>query len=177
MSLPVAEVTMYESRIWVAIPLLIALTAVAGCDDGRRYRDELAVIEVSSDGSFGIDAGVHVTLPDTVEVGRAAHVGIRTYGGGFLVRDQERGGRTFVDVRGRTAVLVPFDQFDLGPRSLSGSTWSCADQLLSWTRVVRVVFDEPGSAEIRVRGISRDVYPDRIIEVTFPLEVVSRRSG
>ncbi|WP_419950516.1 hypothetical protein [Candidatus Palauibacter sp.] len=168
---------MYKDRIWLAIPLMMAATALAGCDAGRRYRDQLAVIEVSADGSLGIDAGVQVTPPDTVEAGRAAHVRIRTYGGGCLVRNQERGGRTFVDVRGRTAVLVPFDRFDLGPRSLSGSTWSCTDQLLWWTRVVRVVFDEPGSAEIRVRGISRDVYPERIIEVTRPLEVISRRSG
>ncbi|MCY3699124.1 MAG: hypothetical protein OXH46_05725 [Gemmatimonadetes bacterium] len=136
----------------------------------------MAVIEVSSDGSLGIDAGVQVTPPDTVEAGRAAHVRIRTYGGGCLIRDQERGGRTFVDLRGRTAVLVPFDRFDLGPRSLTGN-WSCADVLVYWTRVVPVVFDEPGRATIRVRGISSVAYPDRIIEVAFPLEVVSRRSG
>ena len=165
--------TMYKDRTWLAIPLLIFATALAGCDDGRRYRDELAVIEVSADGSLGIDAGVQVTPPDTVEVGRAAHVRIRTYGGGCLVRDQDRSGRTFVNVRGRTAVLVPFDRFDLGPRSLTGN-WSCADLLVYWTRVVPVVFDEPGRATIKVRGISSVTYPDRVIEVTLPLEVVSR---
>lgn len=168
---------MYKDRTWLAIPLLIAVTALAGCDGGRRYQDRMAVIEVSADASYGIDLGVHVTLPDTVEAGRAAHVSIRSYEGGCLVRDQRRGGRTFVSVRGRTAVLVPFDRLDLGPRSLAGSSWSCTDQLLWWTRVVPVVFDEPGSATIRVRGISRDVYPEKVIEVAFPLEVVSARSG
>ena len=168
---------MHKRQTWLAIPLLIAITAFASCDGGRWYREELAVIEVSTDGSFGIDGGIHVTLPDTVEAGRAAHVTIRSYGGGCLVRDQERGGRTFVNMRGRTAILVPFDRFDLGPRSLAGSTWSCTDQLRWWTRMVPVVFDEPGSATIRVRGISSDVYPEKLVEVTFPLEVVSRRSG
>lgn len=167
---------MYKDRTWLVVSLLIGVTALAGCDDGRRYRDELAVIEVSADGSLGIDAGVQVMQPDTVEAGRAAHVRIRSYGGGCLVRDQERGGRTFIDVRGRTAVLIPFDRFDLGPRSLTGN-WSCADVLVYWTRVVPVVFDEPGRATIKVRGISSVTYPDRVIEVAFPIEVVSARSG
>jgi hypothetical protein len=161
---------MDRSQTWFAMALLLAVAASVACGGGRRYRDRLAVIEMNTDAE-----GVHVTLPDTVAVGLAATVTIRTYGGGCLVRDQERGGRTSVNVRDRIAVLVPFDRFDLGPRALTGSTWSCTDQLLHWTRVVPVVFDEPGSATIRVRGISSGTHPKKVMEVAFPLEVVSGR--
>ena len=99
---------MNKGRTWLAIPL-IALT-FAGGDGGNRYRDQMAVIEIGSDGTLGFEVGVQVTLPDTVAVGRAAYVKIRTYGGGCLIRDQQRGGRTFVNVKGREALLVPWDR-------------------------------------------------------------------
>ena len=162
---------MDRGRTWVVIPLLIAVTALTGCDGGRRYRDQMAVIEVGSDGSLGFEAGVQVSLPDTVSAGRAAHVRIRTYGGGCLIRDPQRGGRTFVNVKGREAVVVPWDRLHLGPRSPTAS-WSCADVLTYWTRVVPVVFQQRGTATVTIRGISRDTHPSRVIEVVFQLEIV-----
>ena len=96
---------MNKGRTWLAIPL-IALT-FAGGDGGNRYRDQMAVIEIGSDGTLGFEAGVQVTLPDTVAVGRAAYVKIRTYGGGCLIRDQQRGGRTFRERQGPGGVTCP----------------------------------------------------------------------
>ena len=148
---------MHKRRTWLAIPLLIAVAVAAGCDGGRRYRDQMA--------------GVQVTLPDTIAAGRAAHVTIRTYGGGCLIRDPQRGGKTFVNVKGREAVIVPWDRFSLGPRSPTVN-WNCADVLTYWTRDVPVVFHERGTATVTIRGINEDTYPSRVIEVVFRLEVV-----
>lgn len=130
---------MHQRRTWLAILLLIAVAMAAGCDGGRRYRDQMAVIEVGSDGSLGFEAGLQVTLPDTIAAGRAMHVRIRTYGGGCLIRDPQRGGKTFVNVKGREAVIIPWDRLDLGPRSPTVN-WNCAGVLTYWTRVVPVVF-------------------------------------
>ncbi|WP_419938776.1 hypothetical protein [Candidatus Palauibacter sp.] len=131
----------------------------------------MAVIEVGSDGSLGFEAGVQVTLPDTIAAGRAVHVRIRTYGGGCLIRDPQRGGQTFVNVKGREVVIIPWDRLDLGPRSPTVN-WNCAGVLTYWTRVVPVVFHERGTATVAIRGISEDTYPSRVIEVVFRLEVV-----
>ena len=169
---PVSErATMDKGRAWFAMALLMAGTAFAACDGGRRYRDQMAVIEVGSDGTLGFEAGVQVTLPDTVAVGRAAQIKIRTYGGGCLIRDPQRGGKTLVNVKGREAVIVPWDRFSLGPRSPTVH-WNCADVLTYWTRIVPVVFHERGTATVAIRGISEDTYPSRVIEVVFRLEVV-----
>lgn len=162
---------MDKGRTWFAMALLMAVAASAACDGGRRYRDEMAVIAVGSDGSLGFEAGVQVALPDTVAVGRAALIKIRTYGGGCLIRNPQRGGKTFVSVKGREAVIVPWDRIDLGPTSPTVN-WNCADVLTYWTREVPAVFHERGTASVTIRGISNDTYPPKLIEVVFRLEVV-----
>ncbi len=148
------------ARTWIIISVMSL-----GCDGGRIYQHRVAVIDSGSrdDPETGL-WGVRVTTPDTAAVGEEIPVRIRTYGDGCLVRDQPRAGGTSVDVDGLMARLQPWDVFDLGPRSLDG-IWGCSDALLYWSRIVRVRFDEPGSATIIVRGISRATNPERITEV------------
>lgn len=147
------------SRAIAVVAACLAIAAASlGCGDGRRYETRLAVIDT------GVPEDLHVTVPDTVRAGEPVDVHIRTYGGGCLVRDPGRRGRTSVHAEGPRIRLEPFDVFDLGPSSLQGG-WSCTDVLSYWTRTVPVRFDEPGNAVVVVRGLSWSTTPAATIEV------------
>lgn len=152
--------------------LVFALGALAGCEGSDlEYRLRLSIIELEkNDGPEDLGVGIHISAPDTIWLRQVATVSIRTYGNGCLRRSGEP--HTFVEWRHyRHVILMPFDQFSYAKRPLA-APHNCADAGYHWTRDVSVVFRREGSAVITVRGISTHEYPEKVIDVVRPIEVV-----
>ena len=152
--------------------LVAAVGSLVGCEGSDvEYRSRLSIIELQrNEGPEDLGVGVHIYAPDTISMGNAAKVSIRTYGDGCLRRNGEP--FTFVERRNnRHVILMPFDEFSYAKRSLTAPL-ICEDAGYHWTRVVSVVFDREGAALITVRGVSAHEYPETVIDVVRRIEVV-----
>lgn len=84
--------------------------------------------------------GLVFEAPDTVAVGVPFAAGVRTYGGGCRKK-----GDVSVSIEGRHATILPIDRYE----NASG----CNDDLAFFWHTVEVVFETPGTAELRVVGV------------------------
>ena len=80
---------------------------------------------------------------DTLAVGASGSVAVRTYGGGCI-----RQGVSEVSINGLTAAIEPFD-------SVHVAAEVCTSDLRLFRHVVAVRFTEPGTATLRIVGLSR----------------------
>lgn len=113
------------------------------------------MLESKEDRRLGViafyDEPVTVQAPDTVEAGAAFEVTVRTYGDGCVTR-----GETIVEQDGLIVIVRPYDVH-------SGAS-VCTQELRMFDHRASVSVDEPGTAEIRVRG--RKLPADSAVVVT-----------
>ena len=105
-----------------------------------------------------------ILAPDTVQVGEAFPVTVQTYGDGCTKAD----GMEF-EVINDVAILTPYDRI-----TIPGRNEACPLILVQPVHTSQIIFGEPGSATLRVKGMLRDAAnPDGImttIEKTIRVE-------
>lgn len=146
--------------VCVSVLFLGASLLVTGCgsvessdDQGQWQIQPGAIIH------YGDTSTVDLST-DTVQVGQPLHVSATTFGGGCT---RAAGNRTETD--NRNAVLTPLDSvYRPGPNEF------CTLELKTLDHSAEIVFENPGTAHVVVRG--RNDGPD----VENPEEVHLRRS-
>ena len=119
--------------------LLIILLALAACDGSRTVR-EVGVIS-----SYG-DTEEVILAPDTVQAGETFTVTVQTFGDGCVDADDME-----VAITSDLAVLTPYDLIIIPGRNVA-----CPQIEKRPEHNAQVVFEEPGSATLRVKGMLRD---------------------
>ena len=124
-------------KSWLLLVIFILL--LTACDGGYTAR-EVGVIS-----RYG-EAEEVIIAPDTVQLGQEFTVTVRTYGNGCVeAADME------VAVTGTLAVLTPYD-FVFIP----GRNEACPEIGRRPEHTAQVVFEEPATATLRVKGMLRD---------------------
>lgn len=115
---------------------VLTLLPLAGCYDLFGPEEELLIGVVSH-----YSEPIVIDLPDTVQVGVAFPVRVRTYGGGC-----ERIGPTEVTSQDGGVLVVPRDF------TKTGAGVACTDELRWFDHEAEVVLQTPGSATVTIRG-------------------------
>lgn len=129
------------TRIAMAAAALVALGCSSGTEPGAQPgggapdRRVLGTIE-----HYG-DAAV-VSVPDTVVAGETFTVRVRTYGGGCVSQ-----GHTEAKVSGTQAMITPFD--------IRSDAEVCTQELRFFDHAAELRFEQPGTAEVVVRGVRK----------------------
>ncbi len=118
---------------------LILLLALSACDGGRTVR------EVGLISSYGATEEV-ILAPDTVQAGETFTVTVQTYGNGCVEADDVE-----VAITDNLAILTPY-----GLISIPGRNEACPEVERRPEHTSQIVFEEPGSATLRVRGMLKD---------------------
>lgn len=130
--------TMRNARVIRGAALLGMAVLAAGCSvvDSSGYSRELAYIEFAG-------SPVKIVLPATARVEEPFTVAVTTYGDGCTQR-----GDTQVSVSGAVAELRPFDLYD--------EEGDCPRILNDFVHEAEVIFEQPGTATLRVHGRTDD---------------------
>jgi hypothetical protein len=127
---------------WMIPSLALLMLAAAGCAgplgprDGGQYELRVGTLTYFQD-------SVHVSIPDRVRAGEAFEVRAWTFGNGCL-----QTGETRVHVANRVASITPYDRH---PRPRARI--ACPDILRSNEHRATLVFQQAGSATVRIHGM------------------------
>lgn len=130
----------------------VAAVALVSCDNPGAPPEDIRVI---GEVAFGDD--MEPRIPQRATAGVPLEITIRTIGnGGYRAADTE------VAYSGRSAVVTPYDYMD--PSVLT-------DDLRYLEHRTKVVFDDPGTAEIVLVFMTDLGYPGRYGSRTYTVEV------
>ena len=122
-----------------SVLLIVLLLALASCDGSRTVREEGVI-------SFYGDTDEVILAPDTAQAGEALTVTVQTFGDGCVDADNME-----VAITGELAVLTPYDLI-----TIPGRNGACPQIEKRPEHTAQVVFEEPGSATLRVNGMLKD---------------------
>ena len=138
MILTTRSVRMKNAGVIRGAALLGMAALAAGCSvvDSNGYSRELAYIEYGG-------SPVQIVLPATARVEEPVAVSVTTYGSGCAQK-----GDTQVSVSAQVAELRPYDLYD--------EESDCPDILRTFVHEAEVIFEQPGTATLRVHGRTSD---------------------